>query len=85
MMRETTETKAVLTGEYGRIVDFTKSNEAGVISLAVPGDRAKLTPAQARELAAWLAKRADLIDADRHRPLRDAMAFATGPRPSFRF
>ncbi|MFJ8955603.1 hypothetical protein ACIRO1_36480 [Streptomyces sp. NPDC102381] len=54
MMRVTNETKAELKAETGRVVGFVKSNEPGRISLAVPADRAVLTPGQARELAEWL-------------------------------
>lgn len=59
MMRVTAETKAELQAERGRVVGFVKSNEPGKISLAVPGDRAILTPAQARQLAAWLIEEAE--------------------------
>lgn len=54
MIRVTNETKAELKTEAGRVVGFVKSTEPGKISLAVPGDRAVMTPAQARQLAAWL-------------------------------
>lgn len=59
MMRVTAETKAELQAEKGRVVGFVKSNEPGKISLAVPGDRVIMTPAQARQLAAWLVEEAD--------------------------
>jgi hypothetical protein len=58
-MKITNETKAVLVTEKGRVVGFVKSNEPGKISLAVAGDRAVMTPAQARQLAAWLIEEAD--------------------------
>jgi hypothetical protein len=58
-MKITTETKAVLQTESGRVIGFVKSNEPGKISLAVAGDRAVMTPAQAREVAAWLVEEAD--------------------------
>ncbi|MEV0126375.1 hypothetical protein AB0I16_33325 [Streptomyces sp. NPDC050703] len=59
MMQESSETKATLTASLGRVVGFTKSTEPGKISLAVPGDRAKMTPAQALILAQWLTKTAN--------------------------
>ncbi|MEG8276373.1 hypothetical protein [Streptomyces sp. AHA2] len=61
MLQVTTETKAAMTCEKGRVVGFVKSNEPGKISLAVPADRAVMTPAQARQLAAWLVEEADKI------------------------
>lgn len=63
MLKITSETKAVLTAERGRVVGFTKSDEPRMISLAVPAERAVLTPVQARQLAQWLRDVAD--DADR--------------------
>ena len=59
MLRVVQETKATLQTESGRIVGFVKSSEPGKISLAVPGDRAVMTPTQARELAAWLVEEAN--------------------------
>ncbi|WP_433858211.1 hypothetical protein [Streptomyces kronopolitis] len=59
MLRVTNETKAELKTETGRVVGFVKSSEPGKISLAVPADRAVMTPAQARALAAWLVEEAD--------------------------
>ncbi|WP_199809819.1 MULTISPECIES: hypothetical protein [unclassified Streptomyces] len=59
MLRVVNETKATLQTESGRVVGFVKSSEPGKISLAVPGDRAVMTPAQARQLAAWLVEEAD--------------------------
>ncbi|QNE79072.1 hypothetical protein F0344_04870 [Streptomyces finlayi] len=58
-MQVTNETKAVLIADKGRVVGFVKSNEPGKISLAVPADRAVMTPAQARQLAAWLIGEAE--------------------------
>jgi hypothetical protein len=60
-MKITNETKAELVAEKGRVVGFVKSNEPGKISLAVPNDRAVMTPAQARQLAAWLIDEADRV------------------------
>ncbi|MFD5644924.1 hypothetical protein ACFWIP_24850 [Streptomyces anulatus] len=79
MMRVTREVKATLKAHTGRVVSFTKDSEPGVISLAVPDDRAQLSPTEARALAAWLndaateIERAAKGDADR--------ALRTGPRP----
>lgn len=77
MMRVTREVKATLRAHTGRVVGFTKDSEPGVISLAVPDDRAQLKPSEARALAAWLNDSASEIertakgDADR--------ALRTGP------
>lgn len=60
-MQVTNETKAVLNTEGGRVIGFVKSNEPGKISLAVPNDRAVMTPAQARQLAAWLIGEAERV------------------------
>lgn len=61
-MQITSETKAVLKTEgVGRVIGFVKSNEPGKISIAVPNDRAVMTPAQARQLAAWLTEEADKV------------------------
>ncbi|MGW9280730.1 hypothetical protein ACWGSA_00870 [Streptomyces diastaticus] len=61
MLRVTQETKAVMQCERGRVVGFVKSEEPGKISVAVPGDRAVMTPAQARTLAEWLTKEANKV------------------------
>jgi hypothetical protein len=51
----TRETKATVTATNGgRVLAWTNDKEPNVISVAVPGDRAKLTPREARELAAYL-------------------------------
>ncbi|MER5894744.1 hypothetical protein [Streptomyces sp. NPDC001876] len=60
-MQVTNETKAVLIAEKGRVIGFVKSEEPGKISIAVPNDRAVMTPAQARQLAAWLIGEADKV------------------------
>ncbi|MEV7402866.1 hypothetical protein AB0N93_21045 [Streptomyces sp. NPDC091267] len=70
MMRVTRETKAVLTGQSGRVVGFTKSDEPGLASLAIPNDRAQLNPTQLRELAAWANETAAEIERQRSTPLR---------------
>lgn len=79
MMTVTREVKATLRAFKGRVIGFTKDSEPGLISLAVPDDRAQLNPTEARALAAWLNDSASEIeritkgDADR--------ALRTGPRP----
>jgi hypothetical protein len=51
----TRETKATVSAQNGgRVLAWTNDKEPNVISVAVPGDRAKLTPLEARELAAYL-------------------------------
>jgi hypothetical protein len=61
MLKVTTETKAVMACDKGRVIGFVKSDEPGKISLAIPADRAVMTPAQARQLAAWLSEEAAKI------------------------
>ncbi|WP_328950454.1 hypothetical protein OG778_23785 [Streptomyces sp. NBC_00184] len=58
-LQVTSETKAVLNADQGRVIGFVKSNEPGKISIAVPNDRAVMTPAQARQLAVWLVEEAE--------------------------
>ncbi|MFE9026201.1 hypothetical protein ACFYOA_08050 [Streptomyces iakyrus] len=66
MMKVTRETKAELKTKDGqRVIGFTKDSEPGVASLAVPADRAKLTPAELRELAAWANQTAQEIESTR--------------------
>jgi hypothetical protein len=60
-MQVTNETKAVLSAEKGRVIGFVKSEEPGKISIAVPNDRAVMTPAQARQLAAWLLEESEKV------------------------
>ncbi|MFJ4666751.1 hypothetical protein [Kitasatospora purpeofusca] len=66
MFNVTRETKAVLTTQAGgKVVGWYNDRETRHVSIAVPGDRAKLTPVEARNLAAWLidaAKEADRPD-----------------------
>lgn len=57
-LNETREVKATLTADTGRVLAWSTDKEPRHISIAVPGDRAKLTPVQARELADWLIARA---------------------------
>ncbi|GAA0660192.1 hypothetical protein GCM10010193_08900 [Kitasatospora atroaurantiaca] len=69
------ETKATLvTQAGGKVVGWHNDKEARHVSIAVPGDRAKLTPVEARNLAAWLidaAREAEKVEGDRS-PLRTA-------------
>ncbi|CAA07139.1 gp15 [Lomovskayavirus C31] len=99
-MRVTTETKAELQAERGRVVGFVKSSEPGKISIAVPADRAVMTPAQARQLAAWLNEEADrggrvstdartaegwrTAEAERQRAIREALNVDRVTTPSGR-
>lgn len=62
MIKVTSETKAVLTAERGRVVGFIKSDEPRKISLAVPAERAVMTPVQAVALARWLMEAASEQD-----------------------
>ncbi|MFB7675617.1 hypothetical protein ACFC26_29835 [Kitasatospora purpeofusca] len=66
MFNVTRETKAVLTTQAGgKVVGWYNDRETRHVSIAVPGDRAKLTPVEARNLAAWLidaAKEAEKPD-----------------------
>ena len=49
------ETKATLvTQAGGKVIGWHNDKEVRHVSIAVPGDRAKLTPVEARNLAAWL-------------------------------
>jgi hypothetical protein len=62
MLNVTKEVKATLTATTGRVIAWHNDKERGAISIAVPGDRAKLSPVQARNLAAWLIKEANAIE-----------------------
>lgn len=62
MLKVTRETKAVLTAAQGRVIGFVKDSEPGKASIAVPNDRAVLTPTELRELAAWCNETAADID-----------------------
>jgi hypothetical protein len=62
MMNETRETKATMNGAVGRVIAWHNDKEVSHVSLAVPGDRVKLTPAQARALGKWLMDHADEIN-----------------------
>ena len=69
------ETKATLvTQAGGKVVGWHTDKESRHVSIAVPGDRAKLTPVEARNLAAWLidaAKEAEKIEATDRTILRN--------------
>lgn len=69
-LNETREVKGTLTADSGRVLAWSNDKEPRHISLAVPGDRAKLTPPQARELATWLLARADEVAGAQRVPIR---------------
>lgn len=71
-LNESREVKATLTAASGRVVAWSTDKEPGHISMAIPGDRAKMTPAQAREFATWLLTRADEVASAQRVPLRPA-------------
>ncbi|WP_424213177.1 hypothetical protein ACN20G_14425 [Streptomyces sp. BI20] len=48
------KTEATLSAETGRILAWFTDKEEGFVSVAVPGDRARMTPAQARAFGLWL-------------------------------
>ncbi|MFF4430478.1 hypothetical protein ACFYZ4_15055 [Streptomyces sp. NPDC001513] len=54
MLNIVKKTEATLSAETGRILAWFTDKEEGFISVAVPGDRAKMTPAQARAFGLWL-------------------------------
>lgn len=63
MFKQTQEIRAEVTGEYGRVRAWTSDKEDGVISIAVPADRATLTPADAKALGEWLVEQANAVEA----------------------
>lgn len=74
------KTTATLTADTGRVLAWTMDKEPQHISIAVPGDRAKLTPAQARELATWLLEESERVTQEsrpKARPERPSGRFAT--------
>ncbi|MHC0429248.1 hypothetical protein ACX6XY_03540 [Streptomyces sp. O3] len=80
MLNVTRETKATLAARNGgRVIAWHNDKERGTLSLAVPGDRAKLTPVEARNLAAWLIDAAKAIETPDRSPLRTA-TLRTGER-----
>ncbi|MFF2406699.1 hypothetical protein [Streptomyces sp. NPDC058092] len=72
MLKTIREVKAVLTAEVGRVLVWHNDKEARAISVAVPGDRAKLTPSQARELGLWLIEASENVSKPDRSPLRNA-------------
>ncbi|MEU4950746.1 hypothetical protein [Streptomyces lavendulae] len=72
-MQVTRETKATLTAKNGgRVLAWHSDREPNLLSLAVPGDRVKLTPAEARNFAAWLIDAANSAEIVERSPLRTA-------------
>lgn len=69
MLNVTRETKATLPARNGgRVIAWHNDKERGMLSLAVPGDRTKLTPTEARNLAAWLIGAAKSVEGPDHSP-----------------
>ncbi|MFF7990313.1 hypothetical protein ACFZDG_11045 [Kitasatospora xanthocidica] len=63
MFTVTRETKAnLVTQAGGKIVGWYNDREVRHVSIAIPGDRAKLTPAEARSIAAWLIDAAKEVE-----------------------
>lgn len=63
MIKVSTETTARMTTRSGQLIRAWHTDaEPNEISLAVPADRAKMTPAEARELAQWLNAKADSLE-----------------------
>lgn len=75
------ETKATMTADVGRVLAWHNDKEKGAVSLAVPGDRAKLTPAQARELGLWLIEASERVSTPDPKAFRTATART--PRPAY--
>ncbi|WP_330174527.1 hypothetical protein OG875_13835 [Streptomyces sp. NBC_01498] len=67
------ETKATLNAGTGRVLAWHNDKEARAVSLAVPGDRAKLSATQARELGLWLIEASEAVMRPNRPPLRTAM------------
>lgn len=81
MMDVTRETKATLTAKNGgRVVAWHNDREPRTLSVAVPGDRAKLSPVEARNLAAWLIDAANAVETVDRSPLRTAALGGASPR-----
>ncbi|OKH90457.1 hypothetical protein [Streptomyces uncialis] len=73
MLNVTRETKGTLTVKGGgRVLAWHNDKERGVLSVAIPGDRVKLTPDEARVLAAWLIDAAKAVEVPDRSPLRAA-------------
>ncbi|MEV7670974.1 hypothetical protein [Streptomyces sp. NPDC088752] len=75
------ETKATMTAEAGRVLVWHNDKEKGSVSLAVPADRARMTPAQARELGLWLIEASERVSTPDPKAFRTATART--PRPGF--
>jgi hypothetical protein len=80
------KTTATLTADTGRVLAWTMDKEPAHISIAVPGDRARLTPVQARELATWLLEESERVtQANRPKPrTAPASRFATPAEQALR-
>jgi hypothetical protein len=85
-LRETREVKAELTAEKGgRVLAWHNDREPGLISIAAVGDRAKLTPTEAKALGEWLIRNADAVNTTQY-PIghtSSAVRAAYGSTPSF--
>ncbi|MFF3553639.1 hypothetical protein ACFYXL_09515 [Streptomyces tsukubensis] len=77
------ETKATLSADSGRVIAWHNDKEKGSVSLAVPGDRARLTPAQARELGIWLIEASERVSTPEAKPFRTATARTPRPAPGY--
>jgi hypothetical protein len=84
-LKETREVKAELTAEKGgRVLAWHNDREPGHVSLAVVGDRAKMTPTEAKALGEWLIRNADAVQVTS--ALHSSSAIRTpayGSTPSF--
>lgn len=74
---------ATLTADTGRVLAWTMDKEPAHISIAVPGDRAKMTPVQARELATWLLEESERVT-QANRPKAPASRFASQTEQALR-
>ncbi|MET9602564.1 hypothetical protein [Streptomyces sp. NPDC006459] len=80
-MQVTRETKATLTAKNGgRVVAWHSDREPNFLSMAVPGDRVKLTPVEARNFAAWLIDAANSAETVDRSPLRTATLRQSHPK-----
>ncbi|WP_367136469.1 MULTISPECIES: hypothetical protein [Streptomyces] len=77
------ETKATLSAEAGRVLVWHNDKEKGSVSVAVQGDRAKLTPAQARELGLWLVEASERVSAPAEAPFQTATIRRAYQRPAW--
>jgi hypothetical protein len=88
-LKETREVKAELTAEKGgRVLAWHNDREPGHVSLAVVGDRAKMTPTEAKALGEWLIRNADAVNTAQypithHASPSGAVRAAYGSSPSF--